>query len=410
MNKTLPLFLGILLILTTASVSLVSGETDSSQLQVDILKFEPKPARPGQYVTVTVELKNTGNENAKDAVMKVVDQYPFTTLSENKAMKEIGELKSQESYVHDFKLKIASDAPAGDNKLNIRYTDDNTFGHWQETSKDITVKNSYASISIRDIVTHPEDMRAGSQANLQLTIQNNADIALRDITTTLNLISNQDENIKELPFTPLKSSDEQYIDMLNPGEMKVVIYPLVVESDALPGSYKLPLSMTFYDNEGIKTEKQNIIGVTVQAQPKLDTYMDSTTIMESGQEGTVDIKFVNKGMHDLKFLEVTLEESDEYEILSGRQTYIGDLDSDDYRTQEFSIKPKTKDTKLSFNTVFQDETTTKYNKTFTVPMEYNHSIEQQQTTNPWLIILLVVVLGYVGRRIYLKRKKKQQSN
>ena len=62
------------------------------------------------------------------------------------------------------------------------------------------------------------------------------------------------------------------------------------------------------------------------------------------------LKFVNKGIHDLKFLDVIIEEGEGYEVLSNKKDYIGDLDSDDYRTQETVVKVTDENAKIKGNT------------------------------------------------------------
>ena len=48
----------------------------------------------------------------------------------------------------------------------------------------------------------------------------------------------------------------------------------------------------------------------------------------------------NIGPSDIKFLILEIKSSDEYEILSNTKEYMGNLESDDFETSEFSIVPQ----------------------------------------------------------------------
>ena len=75
----------------------------------------------------------------------------------------------------------------------------------------------------------------------------------------------------------------------------------------------------------------------VGERPDLVVNLDSTDLNTAGKKGTATLRFVNKGTNNIKFAYVTLEESEQYEILSAANTYIGKIDSDDYETIDFDL-------------------------------------------------------------------------
>ena len=60
-------------------------------------------------------------------------------------------------------------------------------------------------------------------------------------------------------------------------------------------------------------------------------------LLLKGNREEVKIKIINKGLSDIRFLEVYVEESTKYDILSEREIYVGDLDSDDFDSVEFDV-------------------------------------------------------------------------
>ncbi|MFP4118553.1 MAG: COG1361 S-layer family protein [Candidatus Woesearchaeota archaeon] len=406
--KTKSMILIVILALILATMPIAQAQ-DEAQLTVDLLKYEPSPAQPGQYVTVTLELENLGNEDAKNAAIEVVDQFPFTIISQSEAREVIGNLKGQRSYVVDLKLKVSSEAVVGENDLKIRFTSDIGNNNWQETTKTIRVKSNQAALSISDVNTDPEEFISGEPGEVKLTVKNTADVVLRDIGVQLNLINPEAGQSGELPFTPVGSSEEQRVSKLNPGELKTLTYQLNTDAEARPGFYKIPVATTYFDEEGTEYEKTNIIGVAVMAKPQLKVFLDQTTIANAEEQGTATIKFVNKGIHDLKFLDVELLEGEGYTILSSDKDYIGDLDSDDYRTQDFRLKTSRENAKLRLAANYMDDNNKEYEQIYELAMRYDKNQEDNNgSISPILIAIIVVAGFFVIRGVRRHRKKKKQ--
>ena len=45
-------------------------------------------------------------------------------------------------------------------------------------------------------------------------------------------------------------------------------------------------------------------------------------------------RFINKGFGEVKFLNIQVEENDEFELICCEDIYVGNVDSDDYETAE----------------------------------------------------------------------------
>ena len=75
--------------------------------------------------------------------------------------------------------------------------------------------------------------------------------------------------------------------------------------------------------------------------PEVSVILDKTDITQKKMTGTVTLKVINKGLSDIKFLNVILKTSDNYEILSTSDTtYVGNLQSDDYQSVDYIISLK----------------------------------------------------------------------
>lgn len=403
MNKTY-----LILVAAVFLLGIMPFASAEAVLSADILRYEPLPAQPGQYVTAYIELENTGNEDAQKAAIEIIDQFPFSSISDAEAHKKIGVLKSQQSYVEKFTIRVDSQAIIGNNKLKIRYTADEDNGPWLEKDLTIQVKPNEASLTIINVKTTPEEITPGEEGEITIRVKNDADIVLRDISLQLGLVSASGSTITDLPFIPTDSSTEKKINRLNVGEMKDFSFTVKAYPDATPGYYKLPLAISFYDDEGSQTSSEDIVGVIIKAEPELKIYLEETTITEVNTQGEITLNFVNKGINDLKFLDIEVLEKEEYELLSNSQSYIGDLDSDDYRSETFTIRPTQKDTELDVNVSFKDENNKAYTYTTSVALHFNKTNKaKNDSLSLSTILLIIVVIGIILYAIRRRMKRKK---
>ncbi len=390
----------VLVMMLLAIVPLASAD---ATLTTNLIRYEPLPAQPGQYVTVFIELENTGNADATNAAIELGNQFPFSGTEV--ARKNIGTIKSQQSYVVDFKVRVDSQAVVGNNDLLVRYTPDVNINLWQEDSHAIRIQPTDASLAITNIAILPEEIAPGEEGTIQITVKNTADVLLRDISLQLGMVTVVGSTIVDLPFIPTNSITEKRISRLAPDKQTILTYALKAYPTAEPGYYKLPLSMSFYDQEGTQTEKQDYIGVIIKAVPELKIYVEDNEKLKQGEDGEVSLKFVNKGVSDLKFLDVELLPNKNYKIIGSGQAYVGDLDSDDYRTETFKVNPSKESVELQVKYSYKDDNNVEYETTISVLVDCNCSAGDKQKTSPIVIVIIVVVVLGI---IILSRRRKQR--
>lgn len=395
--SSLKLALPILFILLISIVP-VSAFVDSPNLGASLTRYDPLPAQPGQYVTVYVQIENNGIDDAPDAAIKIEDQFPFSVTSESDRLQEIGILKGQKSYVAEFKLKISSDAAVGVNNFKVKYTTDMSSDAWKESVMSISIKNNDAGLSITNVKTTPDSIPPGTQGVVSITVKNTADITLRNIALQTILATTQGI---DLPFIPL-SGTQKRVARLNPNEQVTLDFPIQAYPDASPGYYKIPLMTSFYDDEGNALEQNDVLGVIIKAEPELKIY--SQKVMGD----KVTLQFVNKGINDLKFLEVGLLDSKGYKIETQQERYIGDLDSDDYRTETFTISLDDVDADVKVYANFKDENNNAYTKEMTVQVS-QHEDDTKSGLSPLTIIIILVFVGVLAYYFYKRNKKKNSK-
>ena len=403
MNKKIFLILG--LILTLISLQGVYA-WESTQLELSLTRYEPLPAQPGQYVTVYVQIENDGSIDAQDAVLEILDSFPFEVVSDQDRIKNLGIIKSQDSYITNFKLKVDSNAVIGTNKLKVRYTPDKNSDLWMTRELSIEVKDSQATLGINQVELSPEQVLPGEETELTLTIKNSANVVFRELKLKLDL---ETTTATDLPFVPMNSASEKQIALLKPGELTKVSFNLATYPTSTPGYYKLPLLISFYDDEGNLQEQETIIGVVISASPELKIVSEHIDeIVNPGE--LIRIKSINKGINDLKFLDIEVQASEDYKIVSQSESYIGDLDSDDYRTTDFQIDSKKEQYELVIKATFKDENNEEYQQTFNVPVKILEHKNGKSGISFGTIFFLIVIAG-LGYYIYkIKNPKKKKLN
>lgn len=259
-----------------------------------------------------------------------------------------------------------------------------------------------SALTINSVVTSPEDIAPGQEFSLKIELENNLGDDATDIDVSLNLLN--------VPFAPVKSS-EVSIDDLDDGDKEKASFDLIAQADAEAGTYKIPLNIVYKVDNQTKN-KSSLVSVTVNAKPNLVLTSESSLI--EGQKTKLDIKLTNTGLAKAKFLTVQIG-SGNYDVLSAKSVYIGDLNSDDSDTASFDIFAK--DTSVSIIPVtltYRDSANNDYTESVFVSVKSYSEDEAvslglitKSNTKLYLgIIVLIIIVWLVYRSIRKRRMKR----
>ena len=123
------------------------------------------------------------------------------------------------------------------------------------------------------------------------------------------------------------------------------------------------------------------------------------------------IKIVNKGLNDIKLMNVKLMESEDYNILSKSEEYVGSIDSDDYETIDFTITAK-KDTDLVLDLEYMDANNVKYTEEQNIPLNLLSREDAQKLSNGgngFVGVLIIIIIVGAGIFFYIRHKKKKKD-
>ena len=420
--KSIGILFAMLIVCTSVSLAAVS---DSADIEVSLINQNPDPAEPGKYVEVKWKVENIGSSNAENVIFEVLPKFPFSLDPGESATQKIGSIWGRQigddGVMVTYRLKVDENAVEGQNEIEIRYSLDNGIS-WQKPGKFyINIRTHDAILNIKKVSYNPDPIPPGQKAVVSFEIENLADSLLKDIKIKLNLIAVLQTatsiTYTELPFSPFGTTNQQVLKHIDAGEKKIVDFTLIADPDTEANIYKIPVTIEYSDELGTNYSKSEIISLIVGDKPMIEPVIDSTDIYMKHQLGNVDISFVNKGTTDIKFLDVELKESDNIEIISSPEVYLGNVDSDDYETAEFKIYVKnTDDSKLPLiiDYSYLDPNNNKYEKQETLYlMVYDKKeaerfgLKEGNGYGGFLTIIIIVIAGVVGYKIWKKKKKNQ---
>jgi len=270
----------------------------------------------------------TGQQFVPGAIKKTTTASPHS---------EEARQMSEEAVIVKYRLRVDEHAVEGKNELSVRYKEGSTS--WIKLEPfNISVKPVDILLSVESVLVEPKLVRPGSASDVVLVLNNMADSFIKNIKVKLNL--------DDVPVAPVGSTNEKSLVSIGPKQIANVTFQLTAEPDAASKLYKVPLSIIYKDDLGRNYTKDNVISLAVGDIPSMRFTIDNSEVYKKGKTGTVTIKVANTGIGDTKFLNIRLQESDAYTIISPAEVYVGNIDSDDYETADFKLYALSKDLTL----------------------------------------------------------------
>lgn len=383
----------LLLAILAVFSGLASAQGPSTKLEMEVLQTEPVPLQAGEYADVWIRVTNTGNTEATNPTFEVVDEFPYQATDKRK-WNPNGGLQPGESYDMRIQVKVNENAVFGNNSLKIRKSSSNNTFITEKIP--LEVRTDDRSLVVSDL-KFPERVEPGSSSEMNITLQNQANSYFRNIDVSLN--------VEDLPVAPQETSRKR-ISSIGPEESETATFRLNVDQDAENQLYQLPIEITYQNQAGQEFTTTQTTGISVGGYPNIDVAIDESDIRTTGR-GTVTFRILNRGEGQARFAEVSLQESNQYQILSQNSIYLGTMIADDYQTAEFDLYVEEGETlelpvNVDYRTGEGDQT-----KNFTVEREMYSSDELSRYSGangdiPWIPIVVVLVL--LGGLIYWRRR------
>jgi len=411
-------FLAITVIcLLLASVFVTAIVPQTPDLEVTLVSQSPDPVEPGQIVKVKFKVENEGAQTSSDVVARLLPKYPFTIYGDEEE-KNLGIIRTSSTgssaVEFEFQLKVDDDAVEDETELEleIEITDGATL-KYNNNEFMINIQTHDAVLDIIDVEIDPEQVAPGDVASVEISVKNEADSLLKDIVFKLEM------DDSTIPFAPYQSSSEKRISQLNSDYQKSLNFQIIVSPDADAGLYKIPLNISYNDEQGNSYTHGDLLAIQVGKTPVLKAYIKKTEVLQSGQAGSITLEIANSDIVDVNNLELELTESSEYQLVNpSNYFYLGDLDADDTESEEIDIyvPGDLEEVSIPIKLTYTDDNNQEYQQNFNLDLNLYSSSElkklgltQSSNSSYWIIFIILIIAG-VGYYVYRKRKKKNQKN
>ncbi len=402
MKKTALVF-----IVCFALVALFSHNATSTanfaNMNVSTLKYAPYPAEPGKYVQIWVDVMNAATEQADNVIVELAPSYPFYLDAGENSTRFFSKIASFQNIVTDYKIRIDANAVEGWNDLKIRIKTDTG-------SKDFTarifVMTGEAVIAVDRVYSEPGEISPGGKGKITISLKNTANSVLKDVGVKLDLAA------AGVPFSPIGSATEKKLYIISALEEKNATFDVITDPDAEAKPYKIPLTIKYHDEVGTNYTKSDTITLIVGAKPEIVSSLESSTILSPGDRGSVNVNIVNRGLTKIKFLSVTIGQSDEYRILSSDYVYIGELKSDDYQSAKFDlyVNKDSANASVPVTLSYRDGNNNPYTETSRLdivmytPDQLNlMGLRTSNTTSTLFMVAAVLVVFYFSYKRFFKK-------
>ncbi len=271
-----------------------------------------------------------------------------------------------------------------------------------------------SSVSITRVSSTPEEVIQGQTVELSIDVKN----TLEYDVTSLNIKLNLGENV---PFAPYQSSSEKFLDVLEERDSKTFRFRLIALPSAESGIYKIPVIITYFDDNNSLTAKNELVSLIINSEPELRISVDDSTALIREMENALSIKVVNSGMSGAKFVYLSLAPSGELKgvrFLSEKERYMGDIDSDDFDSVEYKIYIKEdapKAISIPVRLKFRDATNKEFVKTETLILK-TYSLKEAEEIGlvkkksyfPYIIVIILAIAYIIYKRLKKRKIKKNR--
>lgn len=376
-------------------LSIAHATTLNPMIDASLAHYEPLPAKPGDKIDLYIQVENTGDSAAKNVKLQIDGGFPFTPVSSDDANILIGNLASNTQYITHTVVLVDRSAPDGTFSVHVTVSQDGQASSTYELPIQLTTDDN--SLSITSAITNPSELSPGDRGSIVINVTNVEQSLLRGITTSLTLDSSV--------LVPVDGTNQLRLDSIDGGKQATFSFPVIVQPDAASSVYTVPVTLSYTTTNGTTISQQQSIGVIVRAAPQLSVIVDTADVSKD-TDGTVLLRLVNKGLSQIKFTQITLEPGSGYDIASNAAAiYVGNINTDDFETAEFAIKPTADSFNLNLNVQYSDALNKEYNETVHLPI-MTQTAQGKGMSPLSIVLLIVVVLGgfFFWRRSRAKKR------
>ncbi|WP_414837275.1 COG1361 S-layer family protein [Candidatus Nanosalina sp. VS9-1] len=370
----------------------------SVNLDVDKVNMEPVPLQTSEYADIWLEVTNDGDTEAEDVELEFTENYPFSVDRGDRKSWDVGTLVPGEEYLVHLQTRVDENAVQGVNEIEFRTT--SSSGISVTHSVPVEVRSDNDLLTISD-VEFPATVAPGSDEEMTFSINNLADGQIKNIEVKLDL--------SNVPIAT-SGTTSQAVTKLESDSSTEASFELNIDESAENSVHKIPVSMTYENEAGTEFTRETTVGAVIGGQPDLKAGLNGVeSELTPGSTGTVTIRLVNQGRGSADFVELNIEDSEEFEVLSPNSVYLGSMDADDYQTADFQIHVSSEaenisaPVQISYSDAAGEESLT---QSVEIPVYTQSQLQSYGLASSGSPLPLIIVIVLIGGGVYYWRKKR----
>ncbi len=337
----------------------VTAVPQASQITLARYQFNPSPVIPGDPVTVTILLTNSGNETASQVLVTIPTDGILLAGAEGNSF-PVGDIKAGASVSVDMPLIVSSTAKSGPQSqaVTISYLQKGETKTVPNASMTLNVAkvDAPAPVMIVDSFDTGFDvLTPGQQFTLTVNLRNIGNDEAKGLIVTFGGVDSTGGGIDPTPgagsstttnpsntFAPIGSVGTQNIGDVPAEKDKVITLKqdFIVNGSVDSGIYALPITLR-YQRSDTSFSQDNLrasLAVIVPPQIRVKEANPMPTQVNAGDSLPLSLEIANRGRKAVNFTNavITTENAD---ITSGETTYIGPVQNNDQTTLDASFIP-----------------------------------------------------------------------
>jgi len=379
----------IILILTLSIVMFgtLFADTTSPNLQIVQSNVNPDPVKPGNDLTIDLNILNIGDEISKEVSINI-DSNNIFFLKDNYLSNNLKSICSGCSYDATYYFSVKKNVTSGIYPITFYIKHDKN----QISTQVINVKVE----GIPDLIISKDNLE---NKKLFPTEEFNLELELKNVGTSdaknIKISSNLNSIIKI-------GSDSTYIKELKLNDKTKVITKFKIDENLNPGLYEIPFTINFEDDFGNKHTKVINIGVEILNKAQLDIqYLKlNTYTVNIFKNIEIDGMIENVGYGEAKNIYVEAN----VDLEGFKKSFIGTLKKDEDSPIQFKFKANTIGKhEIKLITHYTDDFG---EHTFSENLEINVT---KPTSQLYLILGILGIIIIIGlSKIIINKKKKNQ--
>ena len=258
------------------------------------------------------------------------------------------------------------------------------------------------ALSVESVIVNK--VSPGEEGIIKVSVENDGD---RDIEFLSFNIDFPENNI-----IPIGSS-EAFVNKLKENDDEMFAFKFRVANNLPAGTYSISYSIR-YEEDNDERKQSGTIGIVVSAEPELEIVAEIQNPI-IGQTGKLNIRVVNKGLADARFVSLSVE-SEDITILSEKSEYIGTIESDDFESTSFDVAYNKKLSRILVNVEYKDFDNNKQTMSTIIPLRAytrNEAIERgilaKSNTTFYVVSIVILLIVWVLFRFIRKRRKRLKN-